>query len=634
MGSIPLVEAKIVSKTPASSVGVLQSLNQLSTLSKDEFATLQSDYRQNFQLLNKIKTISEFKIAPFFLKSLVLYSDLKYQAAILKDECIFYSLLENDFLKTSRGKIKKIPVKYTTQDGIQRKVLLFKADYLNHIYSKKCLGNKDIKTLYTKKNIQKTVTSFNYPIPKTLNQCLSILDDWKINPQLPYLCKIVDDMKEGEIAKKKKKTIADSEVRQRRILNKAHRKMVFLKKKIPLLQRSYLKNLCYNFSKPLKFCNQYISKDTWIKVLNGERPKYLLSYKCKNMLNTKKELKYKELNRCARKYTTVPEICTSKGSLGFESYFPKPDCNEISHALEKSHLKTQYHDCPGNIENEAIITTARIMRHFEDIKYDSTPDKCVNESNFLFANLNINFHNEKAWPLKACYISLVTGKEECDVYIPGNDSKNKLSEGQVVGNILYKIQGAPRRTICEKVPRKRFSSVAAKYKTGCYIIYKKNECTNFHCPRKILYDLKKITGITFKGNPLFDYFPTSFRNEKFSLDNILLETYKLKKFKIRNLSDLEFFLDQYPRSIVHGIGCIEDILPKVFKKRTMNSCRPTPFIIDGIYKNMQELKLTLRLGIDDIHSPRLVKWNFIFSAISSYQFLHPLNTWTLYGIRQ
>ena len=52
-----------------------------------------------------------------------------------------------------------------------------------------------------------------------------------------------------------------------------------------------------------------------------------------------------------------------------------------------------------------------------------------------------------------------------------------------------------------------------------------------------------------------------------------------------------------------------------------------------IEKNGESLLIS-RLAIDDVHTPRFLLWPNIFNAISAYQELHPLNLWTLYGIRK
>ena len=50
-------------------------------------------------------------------------------------------------------------------------------------------------------------------------------------------------------------------------------------------------------------------------------------------------------------------------------------------------------------------------------------------------------------------------------------------------------------------------------------------------------------------------------------------------------------------------------------------------------KNKKEFNLSVRTTLDGIHSPRGIKWNNVFSGVKNYSQLHPLKTWTLYGIK-
>jgi hypothetical protein len=95
-----------------------------------------------------------------------------------------------------------------------------------------------------------------------------------------------------------------------------------------------------------------------------------------------------------------------------------------------------------------------------------------------------------------------------------------------------------------------------------------------------------------------------------------------------------FYLDKIPGSIIHGVGCAEDLLPEFFPRNSINGCHPLPFIVDGHIEKDNTSLLVFRSAIDDVHTPRLILWQNIFNAVSAYQLLHPLNTWTLYGIKK
>ncbi len=115
---------------------------------------------------------------------------------------------------------------------------------------------------------------------------------------------------------------------------------------------------------------------------------------------------------------------------------------------------------------------------------------------------------------------------------------------------------------------------------------------------------------------------------------MLREVKKLQSRPIKNLTDLTFYLDKINGSIIHGVGCAEDLLPEYFSRFTLNACRPLPFIIDGHVMKNKTTFLVFRSAIEDIHTPRLISWANVFSAVSAYQQLQPLNIWTLNGLKK
>ncbi len=619
-------------------LGPIQVLDELTKINDKEVAENKGYYSLDYRASDGLglNLDLDLKIAPYFLRSTFLHSDLKYLDIMKESPCSFFALLENDLIGPQEKQTKQIPLFYKGKKGIPRKFSLEKSSYFKYLYRKKCVGNQDLSFLFKRENLKKTLTSIELPAPNSLKECSEILTKWKKNPHLPYLCTIERDLSNGEYAEFLKGTKSNITYGEISKINEFIRKKNFLKTELSLSQRTYIQNLCSNLLTPHLFCSQYVSRDTWNMVLQGERPKYILEYKCKNMLQKSGALTMEDLGKCSRKYQISPKICINKGGKNHPSQRPFPNCTDISHALENSHLKTDYHDCPGLIDNEGIINTVRIINHFEEEKKGSIENQsCSDNTNYQFAKLNIDYNDEKAWPLKMCFKDRAIDEEICWAYIPGNDHTNELSESKIAGKILYKIVGAPSQTICEKIEKHQYNPEISRFKIGCYIVYDQTKCNNFYCPRKILYDNREITEIQFKGFVKFDYFKSSFTNEKFSINNILKETYKLKMKEIRNISELRHYIKSYPSAIIHGMGCLEDLDYQSFSKVNFNSCTAIPFIVDGIYENSEsDFWITLRLSIDDIHSPRLVRWNHIFSAVASYQALHPLKTWNFYGVKK
>lgn len=613
--------------------GMIESLELLLDLHKKQYKLLSSKVRRNPKVLSNIANIKELDLHPFFVQSILFHSDDKYLHLAGTNKCQFYSLLENDLLKTAEGRISNVIINFTTTDGKKESAILTKNDFINQVYKKYCPNKKETSILFSDESLKSTLKKIDFPTPENKKDCEAILEDWQRNPFTPYLCKIPEAVQRGKIAQKRLDKTDNANFGRRRYLVEVIRRSNYLEKQVPYFERSYLNNLCYGLSNVDKFCRPYTANDVWSKVLSGEFANYYLAPKCRASLN-KKSLTKSQLKTCATKYKSEPKYCINKSKGSFKSFGPMPNCEDISEALMVSQLETDYHDCPGYIDNEGMINIFRIINHLDGKKFASTPKSCVNEVNQTFASLLFDFDYEEGWPLRLCYQDRIDDVEKCLPYIPGNNETDKMSEGSVVSNILHKTRGYPSNTKCEVISKKRFNPNFLEYKTGCYVVYNPEQCTNQYCPKKVLYNLKEINDIKYVGKAVFDYFPTSFKKEKFSLTNILKEVFKLKNLKIRNFTDLIYFLDRKPSNIVHGIGCAEDLAPANFKKTGLNQCKPLPFIIDGYIKNGTQVNMVTRLAIDDIHSPRLIPWNFIFNSVASYKVLHPLDTWTLYGIQE
>ncbi|MCR9206039.1 MAG: hypothetical protein NXH75_15760, partial [Halobacteriovoraceae bacterium] len=190
----------------------------------------------------------------------------------------------------------------------------------------------------------------------------------------------------------------------------------------------------------------------------------------------------------------------------------------------------------------------------------------------------------------------------------------------------------PNSAQCRMVEKKRYNPALLEFKNGCFIVFDEKNCSNSFCPKKIYIDEDQYQGLKFIGTTAFDYIPNSWRNQKKSGLTMLEEGYKLRSKKLRNLTELEVFLRQKKSRIIHGVGCAEDLLPRFFRREVFNECKPLPFLIDGVVKEGENMYLVMRTSVDDLHSPRLVPWNWVFTGVMKYQSHQPLNQWTLYGI--
>ena len=610
--------------------GIIKSLESLLKIHKKQYKEVFSQAQKNPTFLSDRQKIN-LTVNPFFMKSLLLHTNDSYLSLALKNECRFLSLIDSGLIKTALGFSNHIIVDIATKN-MTKTALVGKRNYLDYMYSKKCFHNKDIITLFNKKNIVKTVKSLSFPIPETYKECLKIHTNWITNSYLPYLCSIPESIRQGRTALQKLRGQITRSTQKAATFKKHHEKGKFLKKEIPYFQQNYLTTLCSSLDKPQNFCSQYLANNVWVKSRFGEQPLFKSAYKCQRILK-KQTLSKNDIKKCTEKLNKKPGLCTNRGTEPLSALFPMPNCSTISDALLVSRLHTDYHDCPGGVDNQALVNIHRIIAHKKKLQVSSKDYSCSSQINYSFAKLNLDKKNDKGWPLRICYFDTILDKKICDHYVPGHSKDSSLDERHIVAKILYRLHGSKDQTPCKIVDQKNYNPHRLKYKSGCFIIIESKICTPFHCRKRIVYNTKEIKGLEYIGIPIFDYFPTAFSNEKFSADNLLLDSLKLEKKIIHNLTTLNVFMNQFPEGIIHGVGCAGDLLPSFFKKESFNRCRPLPFIIDGITEKNGTSYLTFRSALDDLHSPRLISWNHLFNGISNYREFHPLKTWTFYGIK-
>lgn len=579
-------------------------------LHKNQFLESEKTIGNNVKILSSVANLKDFQIDPNFMRSILLTSEDKFLALTQKDECRFLATLENNLLRTYTGEIKAVFISFKDRAGVYQTAAIPLKDFFDETYKKKCFSNKEFSVLFDQANVKKTIEGIKFTVPKTKKECNLIQREWLLNPYTPYLC---------QIYKKLQTTGEDA---------------TFYRQNIPAFNRTYIENLCNNLNSAEQFCQNYLKEDIWNKVMNGEAPLFKMSYKCKNLFSENEKFDKASQAACAAKLNSTPVLCETKGTKDFPSLFPMQNCDLISQALVKSKLNTDYHDCPGNIENEMLTNIHRIIQHFVPDTIITNKDTCAGEANLSIAKLFIAVKNEAVWPLNICYFNRIESEETCKPYIPGTHVNQPKSEDNVVAKILYEQKGAPKKTKCKVVSTKSYNPLLSDYKLGCFIVYDFESCKSMSCTKKVIWDEKVQEDIHFTGRPMFEYYATNYITERFSLASLINEVHKTQSRSIKNLTDLMFYLDKIPGSIIHGVGCAEDLLPEQFARTNLNGCHPLPFIIDGYVKKANTSVMVLRSAIDDLHSPRLVIWQNIYNSVMAYQQLHPLNTWTLNGLKK
>jgi hypothetical protein len=605
------LSGKAVSQDSQTPPGLIESFERLSELSKEQYQKNKSLIQSKMNIVTDLTTLEEVKLAPEFVKNLIINSDEKFLLLSNKDECRFLSTLETNLLKTSEGNSDAIYIEYKNNDKLEFAAIP-RQDFFEQIYKKKCLNNREFSILFNDVNAPKTIEGIKFTIPKTKQECSVIHKEWLDNSYTPYLCRVQQIIRRSPI-----KSQAD-----------------YYQDKVPLMQKIYLDNLCGSLNSSEKFCVNYLKGDAWNRVVNSELPPYKMSYKCQALFNKREPLTKDEIKNCAAKLATDDAFCETRNSKDFPANYPLQSCGNLSLALNKGKLITDYQDCPGNIDNEALTNIHRLVSHFSQRKINSTRENCAGETNYTLARLNLDVKYEAGWPLKVCYLNRVDNKETCTTYIPGSRENEPLSEDKVVSKILYEQKGAPPKTTCRIVDSKTYNPLRSEFKYGCYIVNNAENCTTLSCDKKVIWAEKVQSDIRFIGKTNFDYFANAYMNERYSFVNLMNEVHGTQEREIRNFTNLSFYLENNPLALVHGIGCAEDLMPEIFQRLSINQCQPMPFIIDGVVKKNNENLLVSRIAIDDVHTPRLITWSNVFNAVSSYREIHPLGTWTLYGIKK
>jgi hypothetical protein len=124
--------------------GLLGSLIQLQKSHNNQFEKYEG-ILQKSDLKTEFNRAKEIRIDPFFMQSLIFYSDEIYYTMLNDDRCSLYALIENNLLKTSEGNIKNVGVVFKTSEGRQISALIEKKVFLNYVYGKECPNQKLLK---------------------------------------------------------------------------------------------------------------------------------------------------------------------------------------------------------------------------------------------------------------------------------------------------------------------------------------------------------------------------------------------------------------------------------------------------------------------------------------------------------
>ncbi len=588
-------------------MGIYQGFKKLYDISQNKQLQLNSQSASNNLKISLLEQKNEFRINPHFISSLLVQSQVNQISLGSFDECSIYDLFLSQSLMSSGKPIDYLLLDILDKQSKSKVTVRAEKDVVKEIIIKqKCKNSLKLASYFSYKNFLAAKSTLLLDPPKDHNECADIHKFYQKKPATIYLCSIFNKLKTPKF-KKFNKLVQTSE-------------------------KEYFNNVCQNINNEKKFCSYYFNQSYWKKIKNNDNSLLTINETCKEILNIKKKLSLDQINSCIYKMENDPSLCLTQNRMK-PSLFPRRDCEDLSTILNYTRLKPPQKDCPGNLGNEAMVNISRIIDHFtyseKDIK---TSMLCSQPYAYTFLNFNKNQFNEEIWGNQICYQDTIKNKEICRPYIAADDTDNNFSLSSAIHQILTRKRGITGKTSCKVIAKKEFKPALLEFQLGCFILIEKENCLSTSCPFTVVYNSNKYNNFTLKDGIKFDYFRTSYQKASYSQHSQLVKGLLKKTKKILNLQHLKDQFKEHPDSLIHGMACAEDILPHHFRKEAVNQCRPLPFIIHGHHSSSGSSSIILTTALDDVSSPRRIRWPAVYNGIRNFVIHHPMKYWSLHAI--
>lgn len=597
--------------------GVIQTFEKLIQVDGERFKKRADGLTKSGRIFNPSQDVTSLDLEFDFLNSIILHSQPGYIKLASMNKCRFYDTILTDLLRSAEGKIKNVMVTYVNKKNERESAIVAKKDFLAKVVSLECPETQNLINKFQIKNLDETLKDTTFEMPTGREQCENIHLAWLNNPKTPYLCQIHEYIQEANLGGGDA-----SDLNQRRAVAK------ILTGKLNPTQRDYLDNLCGHLDDSKIFCQDFLNVSFWNKIANGYEDKIFAEDICKQAVGN--NLNDNSLKACLARMKKESDLCLYPATK--EGLSPRMECDSLSLALNHSSLRSTYRDCPGQSDQHGVTNLARIILNVSKEAVKPFEGSCSTISTGEAFNFNQRYDNDENWKMEACYFDRTLEREVCQKTFYGRYGAHPESYNEVVANIIRKTRGADASLKCEMVSSAVYNPLLLKYKSGCHIIFEKDQCFISECKHRIIYNDRTVDTIKVKNHISLEYFATAVKNERTSQHYLLTTDFKQNGRPLRNLSSMISFFTKSKKGIIHGVGCGEDLLPSFFKMQAMNQCTPIPFIIDGMIREDNKTVFVTRSALDSLQAPRLVSWSQIFSTVKNYQRLHPLRLWTMYGL--
>lgn len=608
--------------------GLYSSFEEFIKINQDKFQNKIKQQGNRYSDLTDLTNPENLELDADFLGSVIFQTPSRYLSLGTKDKCSFYDLFLADLLKSPEKDFSTFLVKYQDNKGEIVTRLVKRDVFIKKVIQTTCPQSIRFSQYFNDANVQKTLKTVNFKTPTSVDECLNIHETLIKDYKTPYLCQIQNKIESIEPLSREIRNTPTSNYQKLGNLRSELRGAQSYLRMLNSDALNYLENLCLNLEKPRLFCENFFTTSFWAKVLGNQKSIYNLKSRCVDLLK-KRNLNENDYKRCITKLERSPDTCHYAGMD--DALYPAPNCVRTTDLLNYSRLNKNYEECPGNSFNTAITNAGRVLQHLSPLKEEAQTN-CSVISAESYARMTFPVIETRGYATSACFQDNINNKEVCYPTYFGNYGTSDYSLSSVVSQILYRTKGTDRNSQCKLSKASEYNSVLLSYKSGCHIILPDAGCFNTNCNVNIILDDKKITHIKFNQYAFFDYMPRTVMTEKYSFTKLIETELKKNSKAVRNISNLKFFFKQNPKTILHGIGCKEMLLPSFYNMRAFNQCTPLPFIVDGYKEKNGEVSLIMRTALDSLYAPRLISWSYVYQAVLSFQSHHPLNQWGLYAV--
>ena len=579
--------------------GILLSLDNLISKDKQKIAFYASN--SNFPLIiSEKKDIDpkkySYELNLDYLNSLFFNSPATLNNSVGTNICTLYELIYLNVYQHKSFKNSLIANQINKRTKQAKAIKALKKTLLTHLINQNCPQSKANITL-ARNNNYKVLKNYSFNELLQSNRCDQKVKSLVSSQHFPYIAYL-----------------------SKRAKNKP----------------SIFKNVSAEELNGLKLFNQYLQNNS--RICSNQRGENLLSISqdeltrknyitplCKDFYKTKRSLKSNEILKCLNAIRNNLDFCYTHKARYNNAFFPLQDCKVIGENFILNKYKNLTSDCPGKIANEGIVNAARIISTITNVK---EKDHCFSKKIEKLVQFSNKAGVEDIWDVKLCYLNKFYNDKRC----------YKTLFDKVDGPLSYK-------TIIERILRdskvitSNITCMTTKYKvlkigastSGCAIQIDPSICSLNSCPFTIFIDGKKIKhNIHLESKIHLSYLPKTNKDYSNSFQSLLKSEYKMNSSSIKSMTQLKKYL-KIKGSIIHGVGCAEELLSNFFFKKSFFSCRPIPFLISGVKTDARGYNNALvNLSIDNMINTRELAWNDISSSVSSYS--KHFGKWSLYAI--